>query len=647
MNYKKYKYYAGDFETTSFEGQEYTEVWSSAFVELFDKTDNVTVHHSLKETIEYFTKQKFNICIYYHNLKFDGSFIIDYLLRNGFTQAFNIDGNYAEAIADKYMENNSFKYVITELGQWFTITVRVNNHFIIFRDSLKLLPFKLEDVGISFKTLHQKLTMEYKGKRYSGCYITDSEMEYIKNDVLVLKEALEIMFNEGHNELTIGSCCLKEFKSTLLHKEDYEIFFPDLSQITIDNKLYGSSNADEYIRKSYHGGWCYVKPEKSNKIIEKGLTADVNSLYPSEMHSESGNKYPIGKPVFWKGEEIPEICYDENIYFFVRFKCRFKIKPDYLPFIQIKTKYIYQGNEMLTTSDYYDDKTGKYSRYYYDKEGVKQDTVQTLTMTMTDYKLFREHYTVSEFQILDGCYFRSVIGLFDKYINKYRKIKIESKGAKRTLAKLFLNNLYGKFASSKKAPFKVAYLNENKEVKFKTFYDNEKNIGYIPIGSAITSYARNFTIRTAQKNYKYFIYADTDSIHCECDIKNLVDVPIDPVKFCHWKIETLWDKAIFVRQKTYIEHVTHEDMELLEKPYYNIKCAGMPDKCKNLLLHSIEQDLSKEELNQYNEEEQVFLNEKRDLKDFKVGLKIYGKLTPKRIYGGVILVDTTFKIKEG
>lgn len=55
--------------------------------------------------------------------------------------------------------------------------------------------------------------MEYKGFRYPNCPITDEERHYIENDVLVLKEALEICMNEGHDKLTVGSSCLSEFKS--------------------------------------------------------------------------------------------------------------------------------------------------------------------------------------------------------------------------------------------------------------------------------------------------------------------------------------------------------------------------------------------------------------------------------------------------
>ena len=111
------------------------------------------------------------------------------------------------------------------------------------------------------------------------------------------------------------------------------------------------------------------------------------------------------------------------------------------------------------------------------------------------------------------------VGIFDEYINKYAKIKKESKGALRELAKLFLNNLYGKLGSTDSS-FKIAYVKEDKSIGFMQVVENEKKPGYIAIGSAITSYSRNFTIRDAQKNYygenkRGFIYADTDSIHCD------------------------------------------------------------------------------------------------------------------------------------
>ena len=102
---------------------------------------------------------------------------------------------------------------------------------------------------------------------------------------------------------------------------------------------------------------------------------------------------------------------------------------------------------------------------------------------------------------------------FDEYIDKYGEEKRTSKGFKRQKAKLFLNNLYGKFAMSDNSSYKEPYLDDDGVIRFILHEEHEKKVGYIPIGSAITSYSMNFTIRHAMANYDRFCYADTDSIH--------------------------------------------------------------------------------------------------------------------------------------
>lgn len=650
MRIKKYRYFMGDFETTVYKGQVNTEVWASASVELF--TEDVQIFHSIEEQFDYFVSLKSNIVVYYHNLKFDGAFWLSYLLVDlGYEQALeklSDNPNDVEWLREKDMKNKSFKYSISDKGMWYSIIIKVNDRFIEIRDSLKLLPFSVKRIGKSFKTKHQKLDMEYKGFRYAGCEITDKEKEYIANDVLVVKEALEIMFTEGHNKLTIGSCCLEEYKQ-ILGKEDYAIMHPDMYDIKIDSKAHFYDNAGAWLRKSYRGGWCYLCKGKENRIFTNGTTADVNSLYPSMMSSESGNRYPVGKPKFWSGNFIPDEAIHPNRYYFVRIKTRFYLKEGKLPFIQIKSSLLYKGTEALETSDVYDKKTDKYYDHYYDKDGNLRDTRVEMTMTMTDYKLFLEHYEAVDFEILDGCWFYSEIGIFDQYIEKYKKKKLESVGALRELAKLFLNNLYGKMASSTDSSFKIAYVKEDKSIGFLPVVQNNKQAGYIPIGSAITSYARNFTIRAAQKNYhgvneRGFIYADTDSIHCDLEPNEIVGINVHDKNFCCWKLESCWDKAVFTRQKTYIEHVTHEDLEPVDEPFYCIKCAGMPQKCKDLFEKSM-QGYEPSEDDEYTEEEIEFLQTKREMSDFKVGLRVPGKLRPVRIRGGILLVDTPYEMR--
>lgn len=661
----------GDFETTVYKGQVNTEVWASASVELF--TEDVNIFHSIEEQFEYFISLNCNIVCYYHNLKFDGAFWLSYLLVDKqYKQATSKTGENeweVEWLPEKYMSNKSFKYSISDKGMWYNIIIKVNNHFIEIRDSLKLLPFSVKRIGESFATKHKKLDMEYTGFRYAGCTITDEERKYIANDVLVVKEALEIMFNEGHNKLTIGSCCLEEYKSICKTSKknalDYNEMYPNIYTMNIDYELYNQSNAGEYIRKSYRGGWCYLVKGKENKLYTNGTTADVNSLYPSMMSSESGNRYPIGHPCFWKGNGIPDEAIGSNKYYFVRIKTRFYIKPNMLPFIQIKSNALYKGTEALETSDIYDSKTGEYYTHYKDKNGNIHDTRVVLTLTMTDYELMKEHYELVDFEILDGCWFYSEIGIFDEYIDKYKKIKMESKGALRELAKLFLNNLYGKMASSTNSSFKLAYIKDDKSIGFLPIAEANKKPGYIPVGSAITSYARNFTIRAAQKNYhgkneRGFIYADTDSIHCDLEPDKIVGIKVDDKNFCCWKLESCWDVAVFARQKTYIEHVVRENLKPIDVPYNNIKCAGMPQKCKDLFQLSLDGnadicgyvDTATGETKEWSEEEKEFLFYKetgtpitRNYSDFQRGLKIPGKLRPKRIHGGILLVETSYEMR--
>ncbi len=649
---RKARTFVGDFETTVYDGQEFTEVWASACVEMF--TEDVQIFHSIDEQFDYFLSLDCNVVCYYHNLKFDGTFWLSYLLTKlEYQQAYkklNDSGTEVQWEKDRFMPKKSLKYSISEMGQWYYIRIRTDKHYIELRDSLKLLPFSVKRIGESFKTKHKKLDMEYKGFRYAGCAITDEEKKYIANDVLVVKEGLEIMFAEGHNKLTIGSCCLSEYKK-IMGEDVYSGLFPNLYEYELDPDVYGYANAGEYIRKSYKGGWCYLVKGKENLIKENGTTADVNSLYPSMMSSESKNRYPIGRPTFWKGDYIPDYAWLPTKYFFVRIKTRFYLKRGHLPFIQIKNSLLYHGNDCLMTSDYYDKKTNKYATHWKDLDGNLHNTRVTLTLTMTDYVLMMEHYDVEDFEILDGCVFDAMIGIFDEYIDKYKKIKLESTGAKRELAKLFLNNLYGKMASNTDSSFKLVTVKEDKSLGYLLINEHEKKPGYIPVGSAITSYARNFTIRAAQMNYygvskRGFIYADTDSIHCDLNPEEIKGIKVHDKDFCCWKLESCWDKAIFARQKTYIEHVVAENLKPIEEPYYNVKCAGMPERCKEYFIESMTGNHIKEEdKKKLSEQALDFIAVRRNMTDFKVGLKVPGKLYPVRIRGGTLLVEGDYEMR--
>ena len=143
MKPRKSRYFVGDFETTVYKGQVNTEVWASACVELY--TEDVHIFHSIDEQFNYFLSLNSHIICYYHNLKFDGSFWLSYLMVDlGLQQAtisLKEGSEQIEFLQAKDMPNNTFTYSISAMGQWYRIVIKMHEHIIEFRDSLKLLPF--------------------------------------------------------------------------------------------------------------------------------------------------------------------------------------------------------------------------------------------------------------------------------------------------------------------------------------------------------------------------------------------------------------------------------------------------------------------------------------------------------------------------
>ena len=662
---KKKPIFMGDFETTVYENQERTDVWASALTRIGDETDHVEVFNSLPATYDWLIDNVKSDCIiYYHNLKFDGTFFLAYLMERGdYVECFDetdpmvlFEGTSLERKMkqgefehDKDMPPGSYKYLISDMGAWYNVKFKRHDGFIVeLRDSLKLIPCSVRKMANDFQTKHQKTEIEYTGYREPGGYISPEEREYIANDVLVVKEVLEFMFANGHDKLTIGACGLAEFKSGF-YKSQYEEMFPKLEDVKIDESIYGDRDADEYIRRSYHGGWCYVKESIKNEPMGAGITLDVNSLYPGTMLSKSGNRFPIGFPKFFQGiGDFNRIKDDKTKYYFVRVKTRFYLKEGFLPFIQIKRNKLYTSTEMLKTSDVYDEKTGKYHKYLLDENGEMQPTRVIITFSKSDWELVQEHYNLTECEILDGCWFYTTSGMYDKYLLKYKQQKETSKGAKRQLAKNLSNTLYGKMSAGTNSSFKRLYPDEYGAITSETIFECKKEAGYIADGAAITSAARAKTVRAAQANYDVFCYSDTDSIHLCCSEEDVVGCEIHDTEYGCWKVESHWDSALFVRQKTYAEHIVMKDGEPVEEPYWDIKCAGLPQKCKNLLQLSIKglDTLSEEEYNKVKdtltEREFKFVSQKRDITDFKVGLRIPGKLLPVNIPGGTVLADVDF-----
>ena len=367
-----------------------------------------------------------------------------------------------------------------------------------------------------------------------------------------------------------------------------------------------------------------MNPIYQEKEVENGVVLDVNSLYPSVMRSHD-NLLPYGEGIFFEGQYQQDITYPLYIQ---SFTCSFEIKKNMIPTIQLKDKhyrFAWLPNEYVESSN------GK---------------IINLVLTNIDLKLFLEHYDVYDVTYLNGWKFKGFTGIFDSYIDywiaKKNEGTITGNKGQRTLAKLMLNSLYGKFATALSGKSQIPYVKEDGSIGYTISEEEDRNGLYIPMGAFITAYAREKTIRTSQaiKTYsinKYgvdkYCYSDTDSIHCLLDIEELKQFcEIDDVELGKWKHEASFSKAKFVRQKCYVEVIDDK---------IQVTCSGLPKKC----LYKKNKDDNKLYYQTYNNKLQK-IEKSFDLKDFKVGLIVAGKLIFKHVKGGVILKETDFSIKE-
>ena len=88
--------------------------------------------------------------------------------------------------------------MISDKGQFYSIRIQFDNGSkVTIYDSLKILPFSVEQIAKAFGLSMQKLEIDYKAAREVGHILTEQEIAYIKNDVVIVAEALEILFKQG------------------------------------------------------------------------------------------------------------------------------------------------------------------------------------------------------------------------------------------------------------------------------------------------------------------------------------------------------------------------------------------------------------------------------------------------------------------
>lgn len=353
------------------------------------------------------------------------------------------------------------------------LKIKYKNKTLEFRDSYLILPSSLKKLTNSFNVAHKKLEMDY------NIGIKDMRFnDYFTNDILGLYEVLIDADKMGlTDKLTIASASMNEF----------------LSKYTGIKPTPLTNNIRTKLTDFYYGG----RTEVFKRYGEDLFYYDINSLYPYVM---ANYKYPQINSDYELTTNANDIADCDFIY------CDVKAPDINIPLIPTKI-----NNKLIFP-------LGSFTSF----------------ITNNEYK----------FALTLGYEFRFIYGLkasatdyiFKEFVKTNYEIKKHSSGAKREIAKLFLNSLYGKFGQKHiQTKYVIKSLNKIKNkatitdddlvfiigdkyikpIKAITHSDYER----LDIAMQITANARLELYKLMQRANMDVYYCDTDSIFTSKELK--------------------------------------------------------------------------------------------------------------------------------
>ena len=400
------------------------------------------------------------------------------------------------------------------------------------RTTLLIRLRRLNDVQVIFqnvKALFGKATIE------DICLATIGENE----EIFGMCTAIDNLLEEGHTLFTLAGNALKDLKTECFGRMvNGKLEFGDLNFLERFPKL--TEEVHEFVMKGFQGGLCYFNTKYTGTHNVEGTEYDVNSMYPSVMLDEF---LPYGEPDHFFGE------FDKTI----------KRKPMYFQRVII--------DKLLLKDDGIPCIRNKEAMVYYEvAENVE------LVLNSIDIEMLFDNYNVEGIKYVDGYRFNGRRKMFNNFINKWaEKKKAAADGSfERMYAKLMLNSTFGKFASrTDRMPSKYRKSN-GKLIRYKHVLGKKRREGnsvYAPVGSYITSYARQRLIKAIKENKENFIYSDTDSMYVKGEATG---IEIDKAKFGAWKEEFKFTRMTIIGKKQYCVEKTDGSVKVV--------LAGIPDK---------------------------------------------------------------------
>lgn len=442
------KIYYADFETTKMDKDGRVRVYLWAIVSgEFEKYG-----YSLNSFMDYLHTIKG--IIFFHNLKFDFSYIFPYLIKNN--------------ISYKLLEKNDVIYSV----KFFNVDLR---------DSLNFLPMELKKVGEDYCNVYKKTSIDYNVDYNHRA--TRVEVSYCINDCRVVEEGLGVYISSLENVLRTAGAT--ESAGKVWKKlTNAGIAFEAFKELSDFEEGCPKTTKQEYdlIREAYRGGYVYSRP---NGIMTDIQMIDCNSMYP---YMYSTIDMPYGRAYECESEDD---CLKYK-FFIIGIKAKYNLKPGYIPII---------GGGF-----------GRFGSILYKSSSGFEEEV--LVLAKQDFELIKKFYDI-EYSFLWGVGYNTQEKFFKRYADTFIVVKNREKGVRREVAKVLLNSPYGKLAENGFEEILNYFLDEEGKVSKEVvgYKLEEDRFNYLPMAIAITASARYYLLTTAEGiGFDNVYYMDTDSI---------------------------------------------------------------------------------------------------------------------------------------
>jgi len=530
--------------------------------------------------------------LYFHNLSFDGKFIMHALKELNFTPCSDpkeLDECRITKNCFSILWTAPFDKIYSLRIAYKDITIEIECTWLLFMMSVasigKKLGFEKSSIEHDQSTLYTNINQ-----------LNKQVLEYVKRDVeIVAKWYIQYTSNISHKiKITSASNAMENFiqwynpNLFVKHFGGKKFDFTTRKYVTvniIDNATF------EELYAGYYGGYTYINPKYIGKQIncENGHYMDINSSYPASMTKSLPYGYAM--------KNKPQ-------------------KGSYCTIYKIKTINVTMKNKKMMP----------FLHNQMKKEGYASESYgENIVCTDIWLDLLKKHYTMEEninYVVLDKWYFFTK-PTFKEYVEENYKLKEQNADdeVKKQYVKDLLNFLYGKFGQYFKRDKYSLKLNEHNTDSIYYPYErikesvNSEQIAYIPVAMYITDFSRIELINAIWNNIDNFVYCDTDSI-MTLDKPN--DLKSDKIKLGYWKTEMVFNKLCVLKPKCYLINGA------------KIKKDGSLDEFKLY-----------KKISGLNEEGKTKINWSNFKKDTKFELI---KTRKSNVKGGIILVKSPFTL---